>query len=664
MKLTYKFLLLFLFITLSILMVGFFSVNKSKEILQDSIGKNSVMLARATIDKIDEKIFNRAEELQVYTKSLILQEVIQKSNKEFEKLDNIQNYINEKDRAWTSVPKEAVTFFMKQLVNSDSSKQLREMTRFYKERYYYNVFPEIFVTNKYGANIAQTGKTTDYRQDDEQWWQTAKEAGVYITDIGYDKSAGVYSINICLRIDDKVGNFLGVMKAVFNIKGIVHVIKESEDNSKYKTANFELLTRAGNVIYDTSTFEFLKNVPEEKLAYFTHEYDDYTIFKKTGKEEKLIVHAHSSGYKSFKGLKWILILEYETNELFAPVYQLQKDLLAAFLVVIMFAALLGFLGSRYIVKSIRKLQEVAIKIGKGDLDTSVIIRSNDEIGHLSRAFAEMTRELKQKTTSVDNLNEEITERKLAEEKLARRTGELARSNAELQQFAYIASHDLQEPLRMVTSYVQLLAQRYKDRLDTDANEFIHFAVDGTERMQRLINGLLMYSRVESRGKPFTLTDCETVLKHVLINLQTSIEENKAVITHDPLPKVVTDDIQLSQLFQNLIGNAVKFHGKDAPRVHVSAGNDGDKWVFSVRDNGIGIEEKYKEKIFQIFQRLHSRSEYSGTGIGLAVCKKIVERHGGQIWIDSESGKGTVFYFTVPINKANKGKNEEKVKAAL
>jgi len=243
--------------------------------------------------------------------------------------------------------------------------------------------------------------------------------------------------------------------------------------------------------------------------------------------------------------------------------------------------------------------------------------------------------------------QDITDRREAEEALKQNTEALARSNQELEQFAYVASHDLQEPLRMVTSYVQLLARRYQNRLDSDAEEFINFAVDGATRMHTLINGLLAYSRVGTRGKPFEPTNCETIFQDSLDNLKMTMEESGAVVTHDSLPTVMADDLQLGQLFQNLIGNAIKFHGEEPPRVHVSAKPDGKQWVFSVRDNGIGIAPEFAERIFIIFQRLHGKEKYPGTGIGLAVCKKIVECHGGRIWVGSELGKGATFYFTLP-----------------
>jgi signal transduction histidine kinase len=242
---------------------------------------------------------------------------------------------------------------------------------------------------------------------------------------------------------------------------------------------------------------------------------------------------------------------------------------------------------------------------------------------------------------------DITERKLAEARLHRLLVELERSNKELELFAYVASHDLQEPLRMVSSYTQLLERRYSDRLDGDAREFIAYAVDGASRMQRLINDLLEFSRVSTRGKPLAQTNVGEVIENVRANLSLAIEDAGAHITSDPLPVVPADAGQLGQLFQNLIGNGIKFRNGDRPEVHVGVTEREDHWQFSVRDNGIGIEAQYFDRIFVIFQRLHTKGEYPGTGIGLALCKRIVERHGGRIWLESKPNEGSTFYFTIP-----------------
>jgi light-regulated signal transduction histidine kinase (bacteriophytochrome) len=235
----------------------------------------------------------------------------------------------------------------------------------------------------------------------------------------------------------------------------------------------------------------------------------------------------------------------------------------------------------------------------------------------------------------------------ANAELTRNAQQLSRSNAELEQFAYVASHDLQEPLRMIASYTQLILRRYGDRFDGNAKEFMDFIVDGATRMKQLIEDLLAYSRVGTHGTEFKTTDCKAAVQKALANLRAAIESSAGTVTHDSLPTVNADEFQLVQLFQNLIGNALKLRGAQTPNIHISSQDKADAWTFAVKDNGIGIDAEYFDRVFMVFQRLHNRTDYPGTGIGLAICKKVVDRHGGRIWIESEAGIGSTFWFTVP-----------------
>jgi PAS domain S-box-containing protein len=246
------------------------------------------------------------------------------------------------------------------------------------------------------------------------------------------------------------------------------------------------------------------------------------------------------------------------------------------------------------------------------------------------------------------VSRDLTAQRKAQEDLTNQAQELARSNSDLQQFAYVASHDLQEPLRMVISYIQILADRYKGKLDADSEECIDFAVEGALRMRQLITGLLAYSRLSNARQPLTQTDLTDVLKDVVANLEVAIQESGTIVTVDELPTIMADPLQMSQLFQNLIGNAITFRREKAPHIRVSAKLQESHWLFSVADNGIGIKPEHYERIFIIFQRLHDRMQYKGTGMGLAICKKIVARRGGRIWVESDAGKGSTFFFTIPI----------------
>lgn len=331
--------------------------------------------------------------------------------------------------------------------------------------------------------------------------------------------------------------------------------------------------------------------------------------------------------------RWGMVVKIDRQEAYAPVIAVRNWSLFVGVLVTCMGMLAALLVSKSISRPIQILQKGVEIVGSGNLDHRVGISAEDEIGRLSRAFDAMTENLKNITSSRDELNKV--------------TVELERSNRELQQFAYVASHDLQEPLRTVAGFTKLLERRYKDKLDQDAREFIHFAVDGALRMQKLIDDLLSYSRVGTQNISFEPIDCNYLLEQALTNLRLAIEENHTVITRSNLPTITCNGSHMIQLFQNLISNAIKFRSAETPRIHISAEYREDKWLFSLQDNGIGIDPGYHDRIFKIFQRLHSRDEYAGTGIGLALCLKIVELHNGKIWLESELGKGTTFYFTLP-----------------
>lgn len=297
----------------------------------------------------------------------------------------------------------------------------------------------------------------------------------------------------------------------------------------------------------------------------------------------------------------------------------------------------------------------AVRRGETSLNELVDIETFDGERRIITVSAVPLYDSQQKLRGGVAVVEDVTDYQRAQQAITQAAEELARSNTELQQFAYVASHDLQEPLRMVSSYLQLIQRRYQGQLDADADEFIYFAVDGANRMKILINDLLAYSRVSTQGKALIPTDCQEVLALVLHNLTLAIEEAEAMVTADPLPAVVGDGVQLEQLLRNLIGNAIKFRGDQPPQVHLSVERNNGEWRFAVKDNGIGFAPQYQERIFTVFQRLHSATQYPGTGIGLAICKKIVERHGGRIWAESQPGQGATFYFTLPARPGAEGK---------
>jgi signal transduction histidine kinase len=302
---------------------------------------------------------------------------------------------------------------------------------------------------------------------------------------------------------------------------------------------------------------------------------------------------------------------------------------------------------RSVVKPVLKLHEGAEIIGAGNLDHKAGITSTDEIGQLSRAFDAMTANIKTLTVSRNELAREVHERKFVEGKLKKTLENLGRSNKELEEFAYVASHDLQEPLRKMANFSEMLANRYQGQLDERADKYLGYITDGAVRMKKLINDLLSFSRVGRADFSLIATDLNDVLQGTLNDIQPLVRENQAEINYEPLPTLKVNPYQMGQLLQNLITNAIKFHGDQPPRIHLSARQEGREWVMAVRDNGIGFDPQYADRIFKVFQRLHTKEEYPGTGIGLAICKKIAERHGGRIWAESAPGQGATFYFSVP-----------------
>lgn len=304
-----------------------------------------------------------------------------------------------------------------------------------------------------------------------------------------------------------------------------------------------------------------------------------------------------------------------------------------------------------------EIADKRVEAGREALETGEPTRIEDAVGGRHFAQIYVPADIPGEPPLFQVSARDVTDRKQAQGKLETTVEKLEKSNERLEQFAYIASHDLKEPLRMVTSYVQLLESRYGQELDEDAREFMDFAVDGAKRMQAMIDGLLEYSRVDTDGDAMEETDLDTVLANVRDDLAVKIGDADAEVDADPLPTIVADRNQLRRLLQNLIANAIKYSGDDPPRVHVSAAQQGDKWVIAVEDHGIGIPESEQDDVFDVFNRVHERGEESGTGIGLAVCRKIVERHGGDIWLESAEGDGSTFFTSFPITEVEDEEDE-------
>ncbi len=489
------------------------------------------------------------------------------------------------------------------------------------------------------------------------------QGGANLEGINFDQSAGVYSIDFAIPVrprPDHAAGPVGVIKGVLNISPLLASTSRipEPDGSIY-----EVIMGDGRILArltGTNVNPLQEQIPGAIAARLAELGSGAltTPLSSGGRQQILGIAPLKSGATSNEpggiGITPLSVIVYaDAATLLAPM-RAQMVLLSLFgLLLILGCAWAGYrIATVRIIVPIEAIRASAraiaasAKLDPGwadssrlvpELDPLTRIQTGDELKELVSDFGSM---------AVRVLSYHVT----LEERVQARTVELEATVKELEQFAYVASHDLQEPLRAVAGCVEILEKDYGDKLEPGADELIRHTVEGTRRMQTLIRDLLAYSRVGTRGQPFVPVDCNGAFDVALENLATAITESDAVITRDPLPTLPADPTQLSQLFQNLIGNGIKFHGGKPPEIHVGAQRDEDGWRFSVRDNGIGIEPQYFDRIFVIFQRLHTRTEYTGTGIGLAICRRIVERHGGTISVESEPGKGSTFIFTIPDKK--------------
>ena len=415
MKISRKIILGFSSIILTVIIVGCISIYVSQKVLQRRIQNDSLRSARNLMAHVDWVVFMRIEQLQAYTKDLAGEEILTRSNQDFEKLDNRQEYINKKDQAWITNNTEKINTFMEDLIGNELSAEIRgefELKSFYEERYGYTVFGEMIVTNKYGVNAAQTSKTSDYYQADEAWWQKTKTSGLFIGNVEYDNSAGIYAIPVGVRIDSTDGEFWGVVKAVLNIAEAINVVKtaaasiEEQGHLEYK-----LLTRDNRVLYSTEEYKMLEFMPGNLITLIGHkdgsrhtQHSFITSGNKSGESEELYSHGHSHGYNGYEDLGWYLVLKQDTGEIFAPVAKLRNWLLAVSLLIVVMKIVIGTIIYRSISIPTCRLIAATKEIAKGKLDTHIEVHSNDEMGQLANAFQTMAQGLQKTTVSMGNLN--------------------------------------------------------------------------------------------------------------------------------------------------------------------------------------------------------------------------------------------------------------------
>ncbi|MDI6759044.1 MAG: ATP-binding protein [Candidatus Omnitrophota bacterium] len=631
MKLIVKLTLSSLAIALMVVIIGFIFARESQKILKRFVIDNSVLLADEILNNIDRSIYDRIEEFQIDSNDLELQKAVKESNEEFMKIGDIQDYIDEKNREWISVPKKEITPFMQGLIDNKLSEQLRRKTDSYEKEYGYQIIPEVFITNRYGANIAQTQKTSGYYQGDEKWWQEAKRFGLYVGDVEYDESAGIYSLAFGINIIDENNNSLGIMKVVLNIKETIDILKQvgqytASGGKACVPINLSLVTKERRIIY---------TIGEHKVFQDVYEKIDHSLIKgrkpyfiqQTGlsaqEEEKLIIYTQSRGFKDYKGMGWILIIEYKINEVFASAIKLKNTILIMSLCLLTFSIVIGLFIVCSILRPIMKLIDAVVEIGKGKLDTKVDISSSDEIGQLAKTFNQMVIQLK-------TAQEEI----IRSEKLA-----------VLGKLAGIVSHELRNPLAGIRNVAYFLRMKLQGALaDEKIKRHLDILEEEVNISDRIIDNILVFNR--KKEPSLSKADIQDIIKGVIEKI--NVPENIEVIIEAKQDRIeiLVDEIQIRQVFSNIILNAIQAMPDGGKLIVGIQRTDEQSLRFvdiCIKDTGEGIEP---ENLHKIFEPLFS-TKAKGTGLGLAICQSIIKGHNGLISVESQPEKGASFIIRLP-----------------
>jgi len=653
-----KLMISFGVIALLLAALALYSVMISQKTLEESEGGCSLILAQEMLTRIDQSIYYRIEELQKYVDRGDLQKTLLESNADFEKLDNIEEYIKQKDQEWEAVPPDEITPFMQKLINTDISQMFRrELIEFYQKKYGYKLFVQVLLTNKYGVNIAQTGKSNDYLQDNEKWWQDAQEKGVSVSDVYTDEYYNTNSIKIGIRFVDEKGNFIGIMKAVVSAE---ETMREAEMALKeHQTTKIKLLTKEGKVIYATEPFNFLEDATGED--YFKKLQEENGVFiLKEGEREKLYSYARSKGFRTFEGLNWILLINHDEAEVLSSSYFLRNNILLFSLLLVLITVLVVFLLSRSIVNPLIQLQSTVREIARGNLDKRVKISSNDEIGELAVDFNEMTGKLQE---SYIHLKKDITERKKAEEKLKEysenqekivdeRTQKLREAQEQLIRKEKLAilgklaggvGHELRNPLGSIKNAAYFL-KMVLGNPEPEVKETLEILEKEVASSEHIISSLLDFAR--SKPPARSKVDLNDLLQEV-ISL-TIIPDRIKVVSKlaESRPLILADPDQLSQVFKNLILNAFQAMPEKGQLVIKSEILPQELVAISFADSGTGIAKENQENIFEPLFTTKAK----GIGLGLAIVKTLIEGHGGTIELQSEPGKGSVFTVRLPIKE--------------
>jgi len=644
---------MFLLILLAVAIVFVFGVGlgyfRGSLLLKDSIAEKfngiAPTLAFAVSRMVDTEIETRTSDVS----RLSWRRSVEKSNLKYASMDaaSRDSYFWEMDEKWSSAaPGDSL---YQEYLENEVSAGLREILREHKGT------GEIFLTDKFGGLVASSGKTPDFYQADETWWQEAFRSGtgdIYVGDVEYDTSSGRWSMVIAFPIRDETGRVIGVCKSVTDI----HTFLLPLENFRIGKSGRAVLTdERGNILFYPGTAPMSRRYEHFGAVRGMLEADKRGLVAVSAADKKKIFVSLPATINNprllERGVRWQLMIEQDYAEVFAPLKKLMRQSGTVSVLVLLIMSSIGFAFGGVFVVPLKKLHEATEKIAGGDMTYRIDLHTGDEIEDLAVSFNRMTQELRRTTVSRDALVAEIWERKKAEEALKQYTKHVERINKELDDFTYIVSHDLKEPLRSIDAFSKFIEEDYAHKLDDNGRNYLGRIRANTIRMQDLIEDLLEISRIGKRQDACEEVDADDLVREATLRLEYSIKEKNAdIVLIDKLPRVFGDRVRLMQVFLNLISNAVKFNDKPQPRIEIGARPKGDFYEFAVKDNGPGIEERYLEKIFEIFQRLTKKEEHEGTGAGLTIAKKIVQKHKGRIWAESRVGEGAVFYFTLPRDK--------------
>lgn len=634
-KINRKLAIGFALIALLIIVVSQYAIIISESALLTSIGTDSELLAQNSINAVDRIIYRRLELWRSYIVSrpeLILE--LKKSNNEFEQIKNVQQFIITQDKNWINTSMMELNPLMEKILFNNLSYNLKQKIDFYNKNYDHIVFPEVFITNKFGVNIALSTRTSDYYQADEFWWQKTKEEGIYVSDLIFDESTNTYSMDLGIRINDENGNFLGILVAALNIDEIIQIITDLPDiQKKYKSLHFELINSKKQLIYSTRDFNVFDDVSNKlKISGQTGYY--VQTYLKSGEKEELFAYSKSLGYKDYISLGWVLFVEYETDELFLPIIKLKQSLLLVSMIIVVLAISIGFYFSRSITQPLNQLYLGVTELEKGNFNTKVHIKSGDEIEELGNNFNKTAKAL----SKLDEEHKEIDKAKT--------------------RFLSITSHELRSPMTPMRAQLQMLEKGYFGKLNNNQKDSVDVVLRNTIRLDNIIKDFLEISRIEAARLKFRFekTNLESHIKRVVDSMEWFMPEKNAkiILKMDKLPTIEVDPDRTMQVLRNLLNNAIKFCYSNC-KVEVIVKRAKNHILFSVKDNGIGMSEIVKSKIFEPFYQGEETMyrKHSGSGLGLAICKGIVESQNGKIWVESEKNKGSIFYFTVPLKPVKK-----------